>query len=457
MSAHRRFSYSSPEDLARDIARLGLEKDIPLADDVGLLLTPAHIGRSVAPNRLAIHPMEGCDGTSEGKPGELTTRRCLRFAQGGAGLIWFEAAAILNEARANPRQLLMVKENLPEMKLLVAKTVAAAEEEFGHDHTPLCLIQLTHSGRYSKPKPIFAVHNPYLDPPLGIDETDAPCTDAYIEALVPVYVRAAEIARDAGFAGVDIKSCHRYLISELLSARTRTGRYGGDFDCRTRLVRETAEAIVRAVGHDMMVATRMNVYDALPHPYGWGTSDTRPGHPDPDLSEPIRLARILRDTGVSLINVTFGNPYYNPHISRPFDTGPYVPPEHPLERIAVMLRLTEEIKRAVPEVTVVGTGYSWLRHLAPFVASGVLSRGGADVIGFGRMSFAYPDFARDLMREGRMELRKSCTTCSSCTVMMRDGMPTGCPVRDKEVYLPIYKKGREGKPPASGTEVKTHI
>ena len=58
-------------------------------------------------NRIVFHPMEGCDGTADGAIGELTYRRYMRFAESGAGIIWFEATAVTNEGRANPRQLFL--------------------------------------------------------------------------------------------------------------------------------------------------------------------------------------------------------------------------------------------------------------------------------------------------------------------------------------------------------------
>ncbi len=82
---------------------LGLH--IPYSEDLSILNTPIDLPERQIPNRLAIQPMEGCDGTAEGAFGELTHRRYERFAKSGAGLIWFEATAIVKEGRANPRQL----------------------------------------------------------------------------------------------------------------------------------------------------------------------------------------------------------------------------------------------------------------------------------------------------------------------------------------------------------------
>lgn len=75
---------------------------------------------------------------------------------------------------------------------------------------------------------------------------------------------------EVGFDGVDIKSCHRYLLSELLASHTRGGKYGGSFENRTRFLRQTIRAVREAVGDDFIVACRFNVFDAHPYPYGFG-------------------------------------------------------------------------------------------------------------------------------------------------------------------------------------------
>src|ERR1039457_6629629 len=71
---------------------------------------PVTVGPMRVGNSLAIHPMEGCDGTLDGRPGELTLRRYHRFAASGAKLIWFEATAVAPTGRANPRQLWLHKD-----------------------------------------------------------------------------------------------------------------------------------------------------------------------------------------------------------------------------------------------------------------------------------------------------------------------------------------------------------
>ena len=94
---------SSIEDLRRLNAQLGVSVDA--IEDVSILARPVEFAGLTIPNSLAVHPMEGCDGDAQGRPDDLTVRRYERFAAGGAGLIWAEAIAVVEEARANPRQL----------------------------------------------------------------------------------------------------------------------------------------------------------------------------------------------------------------------------------------------------------------------------------------------------------------------------------------------------------------
>ena len=61
------------------------------------------------------------------------------------------------------------------------------------------------------------------------------------------------------------------------------------------------------------------------------------------------------------------------------------------------------------------------------------------LVGFGRMSFAYDTLARDIL-VGQFDSRKQCMACGKCTEIMRAGGTTGCPIRDTEVYMPIYRQ-----------------
>ncbi len=443
MARHQRFSYRHLDELRADIDALGLA--LPVTEDLDVLGEPVPFGSRRAPNRLAVHPMEGCDGFANGAPSELIFRRYRRFAAGGAGLIWFEACAIVPEGRANPRQLWIHDETVDDIARLVDQTREAAMASMGHE--PVLVLQLTHSGRYSKPQgkpaPIIAQHSGVLDPRSKLPPDYPLITDEALDALQDRFVTAAKLAARAGFDAVDIKACHGYLMDELLGAHTReSSRYGGSLENRTRLLRASAERI-RSEVPELEVTSRLNLYDAYRYPYAWGVD--REDYRKSDLTEPLALIGQLIEIGYGGLNVTIGNPYYNAHYGRPFDDpilGAYVADEHPLEGIARFVDLTGQVQQAYPQLTVVGTGYSWLREFMPYVAAAVVQQGGVSMVGLGRGSIAYPDYPRDLLRTGRMEPTKVCIACSSCTQIMRDGGRAGCVVRDHEVYGPIFQQGR---------------
>jgi 2,4-dienoyl-CoA reductase-like NADH-dependent reductase (Old Yellow Enzyme family) len=460
------FNLETIEDLQKLSASLSI--DIPAQEDILILGTAIKIGMLTAPNRLAVHPMEGADGDSEGCPGELTMRRYKRFAAGGCGIIWVEAIAVVPEGRANPRQLWLHDESKDAFANMVAEARKAAQTSMGSQHHPIIVAQLTHSGRYSNPEgtacPIIPQRDPYRDamvpqqPPLKNTKTVIPdnwpiVTDGYLDGLVEVYVKAAKLAFEVGFDAVDIKSCHGYLINELLACYGREGRYGGAFENRTRLLLTIIDAIHQQLGKDRTVVTRLGIYDAIPYPYGWAVDKndyapkggTSQGCAKPDLAEPKKLFALLSQRNVPMINVTIANPYYNPHFGRPYNKpiiGGYKSPEHPLQGVERMIRLTGKMQRAFPQMILVGTGYSWLQHLMPYVGAAVLKKGMAGIIGAGRMSLAYPDYAKDILIKGKLDPDKVCIACSACTQIMRDGGTIGCVVRDNKVYGPIYKQGR---------------
>ncbi|MBN1352475.1 FAD-dependent oxidoreductase [candidate division KSB1 bacterium] len=446
MAKHQRFHIKNLEHLKQEAEKLNLE--IPITNDISNLFDSISIDKHKLANRFCIHPMEGFDATFDGTPGPYAFRRYQRYAAGGSSLIWIEATAVAPEARSNPGQFYINDSNVNIFKQLVEETHRAAYESMGPDHRPVLILQLTHSGRYSKPagkpKPIIAHHSPILDPKHNLPPDYPLITDEELDDLQAKYVYAAQLAAQAGFDGVDVKSCHRYLVSELLASFTReNSRYGSSFENRTRFLRETLEKIHAAVP-DAFITTRLNVFDAISYPYGFGMreSDCRL----PDLTEPVKLVGILKALGFPLINISIGNPYFNPHFGRPFDfpvKNVAVPEEHPLEGVIRLVGITRQIQEAYPDLPVVASGYSWLRHFLPNVAAAVIAYGGATLIGQGRGMFAYPDSVKDLIETGAMNPKKTCVTCSACTQLMRDGVQTGCVVRDSEIYGPIYRNTRK--------------
>ena len=155
-----------------------------------LLSTPADIyGRKVH-NRILFQPMEGCDGTADGAVDELTFRRYMRFSEGAPGIIWFEATAVCNEGRANPRQLYINEHTVGSFKELVSAVKAKSLELHGFE--PIIIVQLTHSGRYSKPngtpEPIVAYRNSLWEK--GKEEQPfTVATDEYLSTIPALYER----------------------------------------------------------------------------------------------------------------------------------------------------------------------------------------------------------------------------------------------------------------------------
>ncbi len=435
---HCAFHYASLDDVKTELTMLG--ESVPLSDNVDVLCHPLAVGGVTLQNRLAIQPMEGCDGTADGAPGELTLRRYRRFAASGASLIWAEACAVAQEGRANPRQLMITADNLDAYKRMVEEMREISMKENGF--SPFIVLQTTHSGRYAKPTgtpaPLIAYQNPVFEKNAPIDPSRI-VSDDYLASLPERFARTAKLAAEAGFDAVDIKCCHRYLLSELMSAYTRPGRYGGDFEGRSRLLREAVEAVKAVAPSDLMLTARINLYDGFPYPYGFGVAPE--GGLTPDLTEAKKLVSLLHETyGMSLLDFTIGNPYVNPHVNRPYDKGGYVPEEHPLHGVARMAHCVGEVRRAFPDLRVIGSGHSYLRQFAPQMAAGMVEAGWADMAGFGREAFAYPTFAKDILQRGAMDPKKCCVTCGKCTELMRAGSVAGCVPRDAEVYAPLYRR-----------------
>src|SRR5262249_30826370 len=156
-----------------------------------------------------------------------------------------------------------------------------------------------------------------------VDDACPLLDDDELARLPDRYVTAARLAQRIGFQFVDIKQCHRYLLSELLAARTRNGRYGGSLENRTRLAREIFSRIRQEVP-GRSLATRLNVFDCIPFrkrpgteegepvPWtvpvrsAWGTCEEDPLRPD--LEEPLAWIGEMVRLGVELVNVSMGNP-----------------------------------------------------------------------------------------------------------------------------------------------------
>ena len=395
-----------------------------------LLDKPLNAGGFLIANRVVFQPMEGCDCNCDGTPSELTVAKYTRAARSGAGVIWFEACAVCAEGRTNEGQLMITRENLSVFKDFVAELKAVAREECGIE--PLFILQLTHSGRQSIVPMIAYRHPIYEERRPACDENIV--SDEYLDTLPEQYVQSALLAVEAGFDGVDVKSCHGYLFQELLSAFSRKGRYGGSFENRARLYLDSVRAVKAAVPENYPVVTRLSVADMVPYPYGFGTTPDN----ELDFTEPDMLIGGLIDAGITMLNVTIGNPYYNPHINRPYRVGAYKAPEAAevgLERFRIV---EQHIKDKFPSLLVVGSGLSYYRDDLLERSEELLRDGVCDLVGYGRMWLAYPDFYRDFQK-GEFCAKKCCVACSKCTALMRAKCVSGCAVFN-EYYKKLYEE-----------------
>lgn len=399
-----------------------------------LLNMPVDIYGRRIDNRILFQPMEGCDGTADGAVDELTFRRYMRFAEGAPGIIWFEATAVCNEGRANPRQLYINENTVASFKSLVSAVKAKSAELHGFE--PVMIVQLTHSGRYSKPhgtpEPIVAYRNEHWEK----GKEDRPftvATDEYLATIPAMYSEAAQLALEAGFDGMDVKCCHGYLFNEFLSAFNRAGIYGGSLQNRTRLYFDCIDAVKNAVGEKAFVTTRLNSCDCFPYGYGFGVNEKN----EIDLKETKLIIEKLREKGIELVNLTIGNPYLIPHINRPYSVRS---PEDGKIGMKRVYDVTKEITASFPDIKFAVSALSYEGENAIQYAENLLADGIGTFAGFGRMTFAYPSFYKDYLESGTLDKNKVCIKCSKCSELMRAGTVSGCVIRDSEVYMPYYNK-----------------
>lgn len=441
---------------------LPMDDRILSAADGSPLARPMMVGGFEVGNRWCIHPMEGWDANRDGSPSPHTLRRWHNFGLSGAKMIWGgEAAAVQPAGRASPNQTLATESNRAGLAALLAELHKAHCEHFGSLDGLLVGLQLTHSGRFCKPDdhhhmvPRIAYHHPLLDEKFRIDPNNKEIVlkDAELDQLVEDYVAAAHLAHEVGFQFVDVKACHGYLLHEFLSARSRPGKYGGDLAGRSRLLCTVIDR-VREELPQLMVGVRLSVFDSvpmvtsretgrpmdyekyLPYEYGFGVAADDPMAID--LTEPLELMRMLIALGVVAINLTCGSPYYNPHMQRPAIFPPidgYQPPEDPLVGVWRQIDTVRRVKEALPDVPLVGTGYTYLQEYLVPVAQAVVREGWVDSIGLGRMVLSYPDLPADTLAGRATERKKVCRTFSDCTTAPRSGMVSGCYPLD-----PYYKR-----------------
>ena len=439
---HRKFNYNSVQDVLAEAERLGVH--LPMAAGTDALLKPLQVapgpraGALTFANRMGIAPMEASDSLPDGSPSEYTFRRYTELAESGVGLIWFEAVCVVPEGRSGSHQLMITRKNVDAYKRLVAQVREAGQKACGR--SPYLIMQASHNGRYSNPNnspaPLIMYRNPLCEKTRPASDSCVLSDDA-LKRVEEQFGEGALLAKEAGFDAVDVKACHGYLLSESFSAYERPGVYGGSFENRTRLFRNSISASQVHESAGFSVTARVNLYDGFPYPYGFGVEPG--GGIAFSKREPVQLVQQLYDQGIRFANLTMGNAYVTSHVMKAYDAGGPEPPEHAFESLATTIGAIGEVKRAVPQLVVWGSKPSYMRQFADLYAAGAVEEGLCDGMLFGRLAFANPSFAKDVAETGRIDQQRTCRGCGLCSGLIRVHKPTGCTVHNSD-YRSLYKQ-----------------
>ncbi len=410
--------------------------DLPVEANAESLRLSARTDRKTIPNRICIQPLEGYDSLDDGSPSDLVYRRYRRFAHSGAGIVWFESAAVAEDGKSNPHQMMLSSDHISGFHALLAEMDRICLEEYGYTHYKV--LQLTHSGRVSRGsewnrRPVAARRR--ASDPDGL----IPASDERIFRLIDEMVEHAVMAWKAGFDAVDIKACHGYFLSELLGAYERNGEFGGALENRMRALLCMIDRIRKRTDGELGLAVRLNAYDSAPYPDGRGLK--REGDRlSPDLSETVEICRMLRDRGVGIIDISASQPRQPLFLDAADETTkPYV-------GAFDLICAVREIRKQVPGVLFVCSGLSQFRQFGPAVGAGGIRDGWFDLAGFGRQALAYPGFVQIALAGECLDPDRCCVLCGSCFRLMDPGLSAaGCVVRDPDPYAVLYRENVAGR------------
>lgn len=271
------------------------------------LFSPIEIGSVTLPNRVVVSPM--CEYSSEdGFANDWHLVHLGSRAVGGAGLIFTEAAAVLPEGRISPQDLGIWKDE--HVQFLARITT------FLHSQGARAGVQLAHAGRKASTYRPWEGEGAVAREAAGWTEVVAPSAVPFapnypqpkeldragMARVCTAFREAAQRAEAAGFDVIEIHSAHGYLLHEFLSplSNKRTDEYGGSFENRARLLLEVVAAVRQVWRRERPLFVRISATDWTES--GW------------DLEQSVRLAGLLKDQGVDLIDVSSGGNVAGAHI-----------------------------------------------------------------------------------------------------------------------------------------------
>ncbi|MFI8321632.1 FAD-dependent oxidoreductase [Streptomyces sp. NPDC085529] len=334
------------------------------------LLSPLDLGFTTLPNRVIMGSMHvGLEETEHGF--ERMAAFYAERARGGVGLIVTGGIAPNEAGRPwDGGAKLTTAEEVAEHRLITD----AVHAEGGR-----IAMQILHFGRYA--------YHPGLVAPSAIQAPISPfvpneLTDAEVERTVEDYARCAELAKEAGYDGVEVMGSEGYLINEFIAAATnhRTDRWGGSYENRVRFPLEIVRRIRERVGPDFILVYRLSMLDLVP---GGST-----------LEEVVRLAKEIEAAGATIINTGIGwHEARIPTIATSVPRGAYT-------------WVTKKLMGAVSVPLVTSN-----RINTPEVAEEILADGRADLVSLARPFLADPAFVSKASA-GRAETINTCIGCN---------------------------------------------
>lgn len=354
------------------------------------LLSPLQVGPLTLPNRIVMGAMHTRLETLDRAHERVAAFHAAR-ARGEAGLLLTGGYAPRPEGVMDDSGLVL--DSAAQVPMHQALTAAVA------DAGGRIVLQILHAGRYARvpgcvaPSAGRARINSFEPHVLTTDE---------VRATVRSFAVTAALAREAGYAGVEVMGSEGYLLNEFTSALTnrREDEYGGSPAARMRLPIQIVRAVRAAVGADFLLIYRISAIDLM----DGGMS----------LAEVATLARALEAAGVDLLNTGIGW-----HESLVPTIAGAVPR-------AAWIDAVQRVKEAVT-VPVMASN----RINTPEVAEDIVARGAADLVSMARPLLADPDFARKL-RQGQSETINTCIACNqSCLDAIFSNRAAGCLVNPR--------------------------
>ncbi|MEU3826700.1 FAD-dependent oxidoreductase [Streptomyces sp. SID486] len=357
------------------------------------LMTPLDLGFTTLPNRVLMGSMHV--GLEEAERGfERMAAFYAARARGGVGLIVTGGIAPNDEGRPYEGGARLTTEDEAERHRVVTEAV--------HREGGRIAMQILHFGRYAyhrdlvAPSPLQAPISPFAPRELS---------DADIERTIGDYARAARLARQAGYDGVEIMGSEGYLINEFIAAQTnrRTDRWGGSYENRMRFPVEIVKRVREAVGDDFIVIYRLSMLDLVPG----GSS----------LEEVVTLGKAVEAAGATIINTGIGwHEARIPTIATSVPRGAYT-------------WVTKKLMGAV-SVPLVTTN----RINTPELAEELLAGGYADMVSMARPMLADPDFVAKAAA-GTPEAINTCIGCNqACLDHTFSGQITSCLVNPRACH-----------------------